>query len=163
MSGKFWITTVAFILLASSAALAQNRLSDISWLAGCWSGKMGAALYEECWTSSSAGLMQGSGRMTEGGRILMREHMTIESDGPKVMLYVLNYGAKLAADQPVVGFALVEQKSDRLVFENPQHDYPQRISYIRLKDGNAVARIETIDGKRAVDFPLNRQTGEKKP
>lgn len=122
---------------------------------------MGTALYEECWTTPVAGFMQGSGRMSTDGKIVMREHMTIEAEKDAIVMYVLNYDAKLAAEQPVVGFKLVEEKPNRLVFENPQHDYPQRIIYTKKADGNAVARIETIDGKRPAEFPLNRPQEKK--
>ena len=44
-----------------------------------------------------------------------------------------------------------------MVFENPKHDFPQRIRY-RLKGDTLHARIEgTINGKeRAIDFPYQR-------
>ena len=47
--------------------------------------------------------------------------------------------------------------SDReVIFENPDHDFPQRVIYRLISDEDLLGRIEgMIDGKeRAVDFPL---------
>ena len=49
--------------------------------------------------------------------------------------------------------------SDReVIFENPQHDFPQRIIYRLAADGVLKARIEgTMDGEpKAVDFPMRK-------
>ena len=45
---------------------------------------------------------------------------------------------------------------DEVVFENPTHDFPQRIIYRKGADRSVTARIEgVIDGKaRGVDFPF---------
>jgi Domain of unknown function (DUF6265) len=149
------------ILLLSASVFAQNALDKVSWLAGCWGGEMDGGKYEECWTSPTANFMQGSGRMTKGAEILMREHITIEKEGGDLVMYVFSYGAKLKPDQETVGFKLVKFSESELVFENPEHDYPQRIVYTKKKDGNLVARIELIDGKKPVSFPLNKPTAKK--
>jgi hypothetical protein len=52
-------------------------------------------------------------------------------------------------------FRLTGLSATEAVFENPQHDYPQRIIY--RKSGNRLdARIEGVDkGKaRSEDFPM---------
>ncbi len=122
---------------------------------------MDGGKYEECWTVPTANFMQGSGRLTKGTDILMREHITIEMDGDELTMYVLSYGAKLKPEQESVGFKLVKHSKSELVFENPKHDYPQRIVYTKKEDGNLVARIELIDGKKQVSFPLNRPMPKK--
>jgi hypothetical protein len=41
---------------------------------------------------------------------------------------------------------------------NPQHDFPQRISYLRRGADSLLARIEGGDGEslRGIDFPMRR-------
>jgi hypothetical protein len=42
-----------------------------------------------------------------------------------------------------------------VTFENPQHDYPQRISY-RAERGGLAATISRIDGTRPVQYAWSR-------
>jgi len=54
-------------------------------------------------------------------------------------------------------FKLREMKGREAIFENPDHDFPQRIIYRR--DGDSLlGRIEGVSKgqARAVDFPLKR-------
>ena len=59
--------------------------------------------------------------------------------------------------QPSARFKLMKVADNEARFENPEHDFPQRIIYRRNGD-SLVGRIEGIStGKaRAVDFPLKR-------
>jgi hypothetical protein len=60
-------------------------------------------------------------------------------------------------NKPVV-FTATDISMDRLVFENQEHDFPQRISYMRLGDDSILAVISGIrNGKeRKQEFPLKR-------
>jgi hypothetical protein len=152
------------MLFLSTGVFAQSALDKVSWLAGCWGGDMKSGEYEECWTAPSANFMQGLGRMVgKDGKILMREHMTIETDGADIIMYVLGYGEKLQPEeQGTIPFTLVKSSKTELVFENPAHDYPQRIVYAKKPDGNLTARIELMDGKNPATFPLNKLSKKKK-
>ncbi len=150
------------ILLLSTSVFAQNALDKVSWLTGCWGGEMkSGSKYEECWTSPSASFMQGSGRMSKGEKILMREHLTIEVEGEEVVMYVLNYGAKLKAEQEPTPFKLTKSSKTELVFENPKHDYPQRIIYKKDANGDIMAFIEMLDGTKPMKFPMNNLMKKK--
>ena len=97
------------ILLLSTGIFAQNAFDKVSWLTGCWGGEMqSGAKYEECWTSPRANFMQGSGRMTKGDKIMMREHITIEKEGDDLVMYVMNYGAKMKAEHEPMPFKLMK-------------------------------------------------------
>ena len=46
-------------------------------------------------------------------------------------------------DKPVA-FKLTTQTEKQLVFENPKHDYPQKISYTQITSDSLVAKISGI-------------------
>ena len=50
------------------------------------------------------------------------------------------------------------RSANELIFENPQHDFPQRVIYRLQTDGSLLGRIEGVSkGKeKAVDFPMTR-------
>ncbi len=60
--------------------------------------------------------------------------------------------------QSTASFLMVSVKDREVIFENPDHDFPQRIIYRLVSDEDLLGRIEgTIDGEeRAVDFPMKR-------
>ena len=60
--------------------------------------------------------------------------------------------------QNTARFSLFSLSDREVIFENPDHDFPQRIIYRLMSDEDLLGRIEgTIDGKeRAVDFPMKK-------
>ncbi len=99
--------------------------------------------------------------MVKGDKILMREHITIEKEGDDLVMYVLNYGAKIKAEQEPMPFKLTKSSKTELVFENPKHDYPQRIIYTKDKKGDIAARIELMDGTKPMTFPMGNLMKKK--
>ena len=61
--------------------------------------------------------------------------------------------------QPETTFKLIKGSAREVIFENPQHDFPQRVIYRLQSDGSLVGRIEGVSkGKeKAVDFPMSRE------
>ncbi len=150
------------IVLFSVSVFAQNGLENVSWLTGCWGGDMKSGRYEECWTAPSGNFMQGAASLVKKDKVSMREAMTIEKEGNDIVMYVLGYGDKLKPDdQGTIGFKLTRSSKTELVFENPAHDYPQRIVYSKNKKGGIIARIEMLDGTNPISFPMNNMLTKK--
>jgi hypothetical protein len=54
---------------------------------------------------------------------------------------------------------MTKDEDSLLVFENPKHDYPQKIQYKLLKDGSLIA---TVSGKQngkssSENYPMTRK------
>lgn len=119
---------------------------QVSFLTGDWIQSEGGKTVEEHWAGPAGGVMAGStityadGDATGAGTTI--EFMSIvQQDGRAVFV------ARLG-DQPPVAFPLKESDNGYLVFENPAHDFPQRIIYTYGGDDTLDARIEgVIDGK----------------
>ncbi len=149
---------VALVLtLASPAAWAQDvgSLDALAWLAGCWAGERAdepLQRFEEQWMAPRAGVMLGMGRMVRGGKLVEHEQMLIREEGGALV-----YTAR-PSGQASVSFRAASAHADGIVFENPLHDFPQRISYRLLGDGSLLARIEgeRRGRTRAVEFPMKR-------
>jgi len=62
------------------------------------------------------------------------------------------------AGQETARFEMIDFGTDQVVFENPDHDFPQRITYRLTADGKLLGRIEgNVNGApRTVDFPMTR-------
>jgi hypothetical protein len=118
------------------------RLEGLGWLAGSWAGVVDGGRVEEHWTVPAGGSMLGMNRTVVGGRTLVFEYLRIEVRGEEVV-----YVASPAGRTPATPFTLTALGDRRVVFENPDHDFPQRIVYAR--DGASLdARIEGMrDGE----------------
>lgn len=138
----------------SGSADAELDLVDrLAWLSGCWAGLLSnGAFYEETWLPPRAGTLGGVARMTRDGRTLSFEFMRIvEDDGTLV------YVAQPSGREPT-RFRATTIADGEAVFENPEHDFPQRIRYRMTPPDALLARIEgERNGQlRSIDFPLRR-------
>jgi hypothetical protein len=144
---------IALSALAALWVQEQPTLKDFAWLAGSWEGSTGDAVFEEHWTTPAGGLMIGMGRLAKGDKTVFYEFLKLEESKDGIR-YKVTVG-----EQPEVAFKLVRWKDKEAVFENREHDFPQRILYRREKDGSVTARIEGDRGGRLVgeDFKLKRR------
>jgi hypothetical protein len=145
------------ILAATLTAFpsAQSRAPNIerlAWLSGCWMQTRPDGLAEEHWMKPSGGSMLGMSRTVRGGRMTEFEFLQIREVGG-----TLAYIAK-PSGQPEATFPLKTLADQELVFENLEHDFPQRIIYRRNAEGIVTARVEgTMKGQlRGIDFPFAR-------
>lgn len=98
--------------------------------------------------------MLGMSRTVAKGRIAEHEFLQIRVQDGRVV-----YIAK-PSGQPEATFTAAKIGPREVVFENPAHDFPQRIIYRLQADGGIAARIEGMrEGKvRGIDFPMKRVT-----
>jgi hypothetical protein len=144
---------LALLFFISAGAQEQKfKLEDFAWLAGCWASNRAGRVGEERWTTPKGGMMLGTGQTIKDGKTVEFEFMRIheEKDG-------IFFTAK-PSGQPEDSFKLISFQDGKAVFENPQHDFPQRVIYGRGPDGSLLARIEgEMNGqKRGIDFPFTR-------
>jgi len=115
-------------------ASAGGGITSLAWLAGCWRGPDG----EECWLAPSAGTMLGVNRGAGGGggAPAFEFLRIVEEDGGLV------YWASPGGRCPPTPFRAAEVSARRAVFANPEHDFPQRITYWREGEATLHARVE---------------------
>jgi Domain of unknown function (DUF6265) len=138
---------VAVLALAGPerSRAAAPEISSLSWLAGSWEGKDDSGLeMEELWTAPKGGVMLGVHRDVKEGRLASFEFLRIEA-GPGGLVYQAQ-----PRGRPATPFPLKETAARKVVFENLQHDFPQRILYWATDDGALHARVEGLQkGKLA--------------
>jgi hypothetical protein len=125
---------------------------DLAWMSGCWMQTRPDGFVEEHWMKPAAGALFGMSRTVRGGRTTEWEFLRIGEERGQ-----LAYVAK-PSGQAESAFPLKRLGDGEVVFEDPKHDFPQRIVYRRNADGSITARIEgEIGGKaKGVEFPYQR-------
>jgi hypothetical protein len=141
-------------LVAGSRAVAQRaeKWKPVAWLGGCWELRAGTRVIREQWMPPLGGTMLGSSRTVVGDSTTEWEQLRIEEQGAGLVYVAHPSGqseATFVADSTGAGF---------IAFSNPEHDFPQRISYRRVGRDSVVARIEGSRGgkTRGIDFPMAR-------
>ena len=142
------------LLLPLVTTLFQTALTvdQLAWISGCWEGRDTNRLYDEQWMKPEGSLMLGMSRTIVGGKATEFEFLQIRQQGTDIF-----YVAK-PSGQAEASFKLIQNSKQEAVFENPAHDFPQRIIYRLQPDGSMTARIEgKMNGsERGIDFPMER-------
>jgi hypothetical protein len=125
---------------AAAADAAPDPLAPLAWMAGEWSGTDGGVAMEEIWTEPKGGMMLGVHRDVKDGRAVSFEFFRIEATPEGITYFAQPHG------KPATPFRLTESKDRRVVFANPEHDFPKRIHYWLSRDGALHARIDGGEG-----------------
>ena len=155
------VTALAALLLCSRTSTARQAtqpssakgLEQLAWMAGSWAMDHGGTYVEEHWTPARGNTMLAVARTTRGQRTVFYEFLRIEQAGGTITYYGAPKGR-----YPATPFKMTEASGDKVVFENPQHDFPQRITYWREGPDGMGARVEGKDGKGAESWTFKRVT-----
>ncbi len=133
--------------------LGAADIDQLAFMAGCWQGPFGDQVNQEMWMRPVAGTMLGTARNVKGTRTTFTEFAMIHMDNGKLAITVQS---GLTSDRTT--FPMVTLRSGEVVFENPQHDFPQRILYRSTGRNGLFAKIDgTMKGKpTAEEFPMKR-------
>lgn len=149
---KLTLLTSLALCLLTTLPTQTTSLSEISWIAGDWqTAPGGRAQVEEHWTNAAGGTMMGLSRTVAGEKTVEFEYLRIEqrADG-------IYYVAHPKARCPGTDFKLTKASATEAVFENPQHDFPKRITYRKTADDSLTASIDGGEGTKAMSFAFRR-------
>ncbi|HYP06881.1 MAG TPA: DUF6265 family protein [Bryobacteraceae bacterium] len=137
------------LLFLCGTALCAGQIDKLAFMAGCWAGP---GTYE-MWMKPEAGSVMGMGRSVRNGKVVGTEYFSVSEQADGI---VLNVQQRLAAK--TTAFRVKEITATSVVFENPEHDFPQRVIYRLTGPDALLGRIEGLDkGKdRAIDYPMQR-------
>lgn len=127
-------------------------IHDVAWIRGCWLGGDGSRVSEQ-WTAADGGTMLGMSRTVKNGKTVAYEFILLRQNEAGEVHYIAK-----PSGQGEASFKLVKAADREAVFENPEHDFPQRIIYRLQGEGSLVARIEGASkGQfKAIDFPMKK-------
>jgi hypothetical protein len=125
-------------------------VARLRWLTGCWvEQRANGTTISEQWNAAD-GALRGTSRTRRDNRIVESEVMRITQQGDDVVFH-----AEPSGQQPA-DFRAITISDTLVAFENPTHDFPQRISYHRVGADSLHARVEgtTSRGPRQIDFRM---------
>lgn len=147
---KLLIAGVALLLMGQAPPPAP-RVDDLAWMSGRWEASGNGRWTEENWSTPRGGMMIGYSRSSRAnvGNDFEFLRLAPGPDGTPTYYAQPNGG-------PPVPFRLVSLNGQEATFENPDHDYPQRIRYRRFGRSMA-AIISSIDGSGEMSWNFSRR------
>lgn len=152
------------LLLAVGSALAEDEapakpkpkpdpqaaVKSLAWLAGTWTGSIGPGTWEAVYTTASGGEVMSTNKELRDGKVVSFEFERFFVKGTNVVMTPYVKGINKVA------FTLTENDpaARRAIFENPAHDFPQRIDYHRRDDDLLVIGVTAERGGKQVGFQL---------
>ena len=138
------LIVMAGLASVATAGPEAGSADSLGWLSGRWEQAEGERWAEELWSAPRGGMLIGFARMGRGDTLGSFEHMRIApGEGGTLHFYGSPQGA------PAVAFRLVRSGPAEAVFENPAHDFPQRVRYWR--DGEVLrAEVSDLAGGKAM-------------
>ena len=151
------IGLIGLLILTASLVAGQNKVTeigDLDGMAGCWerNDKAKSILVSEQWMKPAGTSILGMGRTVKNGKTTDWEFMRIEqrADG-------IYFVARPKANTEETVFKLIRSTLNEVVFENKEHDFPQRVIY-KLQGIKMTGRIEGNNNGKflGIDFPMNK-------
>jgi hypothetical protein len=136
MRGFLGVVFGASLAGAFAPANAQEGVMErAAWLSGCWEQRAGGRVTTEMWMPPAGGLMVGGSRTVQDGTVRELEHLRLRVHGDTLVYTAIPSG------QRETDFRSTSVSTDALVFENPTHDFPRRITYRRASPDSVVATV----------------------
>jgi hypothetical protein len=146
-------TPVAAILTFLSLAVSAQRSNEMKWMQGTWKIKTGNNLIIEEWQVANDSTLQGKSMFVKNGTDTIPQE-TIELAYRNGNWHYIPTVQNQNNGLPV-SFIVIFQKGTEFISENPAHDFPQRISYRRVKQqlfASIEGRKNGRYGKQNFDF-----------
>lgn len=128
-------------------------LDKASWILGSWKGVLGEGVSVENWYRQDDSTYNGAGLFIKGNVTLSQETILLTQKGND-LFYIPT--VKKQNDGKPVDFRMTTLTDREMVFENPAHDFPQRISYTLITPDSLIATISghSKGAQHSESFPM---------
>ncbi len=134
-----FVTILSFASCQKSKQVSKIVGND--WLLGQWENKSDEGNLLEIWEKKNDSIYVGESYFIKGKDTLHSEKIELQQKGEN-LLYVSTIKGQ-NNDKPVT-FIHNDTIEKQLVFENPKHDFPQKIAYSKITKDSIVIQISGI-------------------
>lgn len=149
---------IVLCITSAHSIFGQQKNQPITlakWLIGSWKNQSAKTVDIETWKKLNDSTFIGRSYSLTGADTVSSEHIRMEQHKGK--LYYIPT-VKNQNGGKAVTFMLTSSNNKHVVFENPEHDFPQKITYTQITNDSLVAEISgTKKGwQKAIQFPMKR-------
>jgi len=118
-----------------------TKLEKANWFLGTWKNTSAEMDLTESWQKETDSSYRAQSFIIVSKDTVFFEHVLLQETNDSLFYKVYNRNEKLS---DAVSFYATILKDNQIVFENPNHDYPSKITYKKLNNDSIVAIIEGI-------------------
>lgn len=115
----------------------KSRLEKAAWLLGSWENNSEEGKMSETWVEDHENAYSAKTYFSIGKDTVFRELSRLEETGSNLQCVISIEGEN---DEKPVTFKMTKQSEQNLVFENPKHNFPNKITY-QHKGDSVIAEI----------------------
>ena len=136
--------------------ITYGEIEKAGWFIGKWENNSSEGKASEIWERKNDSVFAGISNFIIRGDTVSSETISLEQIGNK-LFYIPN--VKGQNNGLPVRFVLTFSTTNQLVFENPGHDFHQKITYTQIKSDSLLAEISgMINGEQiSRQFPMTRK------
>ncbi len=129
-----------------------EKIEKMNWLVGNWEQKLPDGTLKETWTKQNDSTFSGDSYFINLKDTVHFESIKLTQRAEELIYIATVVGQN---NEEPVEFKLISDADSTFAFENPAHDYPQKITYKKVSETSLIA---TISGKQQ-----GKQTQESYP
>lgn len=142
----FQKTTLILLLLTifsckESDANELEKMKAANWILGNWENKSVDGNLSETWKKVNDSTFEAQSYFIKEKDTLHFESIILQQKGEELTYSTMVKGQN---EEKAVAFKLTTTTEKQLVFENPKHDYPQKIIYSQINPDSMVTKISGI-------------------
>ncbi|WP_346984955.1 DUF6265 family protein [Chryseobacterium sp. POE27] len=155
---KFFITVVSLAILYAWTINYKNDIQKAEWLIGTWENKTQRGSIYETWTKARNNEFSGKSYSIKDKDTIVFEKIRLVQENKKLFYIptVNNQNGGLP-----VRFVAKTISENKLVFENPEHDFPQIIAYTKITSDSLIAEISGTKKRTETQTDLPNEKSEK--
>jgi hypothetical protein len=146
---SFLALLLAVVSCQKKETAEKDKIKIADWLIGNWENKNPDGVLTENWQKVNDSTFSATSYFIKGKDTLHFEKIVLSQKGEK-----LTYSATVNGqnDNKAIDFPSTSETANKLVFENPQHDYPQKITYTKGPNNSLTAEISgKLNGKMTTE------------
>ncbi|MFC2185771.1 DUF6265 family protein [Fulvivirgaceae bacterium LMO-SS25] len=164
MKKQFPIFTLLLLsLILSCSPATQKEAGGVNllepeltnWLVGSWEFTQSQIPTFETWKKENDSTLSGYSYAVRNGDTIVTERLLWQiREGESYYIPTVD-GQN---DNEAILFKLSSSLANQWIFENPTHDFPQKITYIKIDENQLTAEIsaQTDSSERKITFPMRR-------
>lgn len=134
-----------------------NELGKAKWILGEWEKTDTLGVLKEIWKTQDDSTFVGESYYIQNEKDTIHSEKIELTQDQEHLIY--NVTVKGQNNDAPIPFQMTTDEDSLLVFENPKHDYPQKIQYKLIKDGSIIATVSgKHNGKPALEsYPMTKK------
>jgi len=123
----------------------KDKIKIANWLIGNWENTSPDGILTENWQKLNDSTFTAASYLIKGKDTIHLESIVLARKG-ETLTYLAT--VKGQNDNKPVAFTSTNETENKLIFENPQHDYPQKITYTKGPNNTLTAEVKgKLEGK----------------